>query len=245
MFSEAISSIWFCWRTSSRWIAPASSGSLSASRRCEEAVLCGGRFAAGGHDFSFPGLVHDNLATRRAWRPPSKDVERKVLRQSLAASVPSKRPPMRQHIGVVVLAREPRGGDVVAQRGAHLAVAVGGDRHADAGAADEQAAPRLAGLHRSRHLLGEVGIIDRLRAVGAEIEHVKSQSAQLRQKNGFQLIAAMIGGDGDDFSHDPGRNKSQRRLYQISASGVSRLPSIGSAFADHPRPAMKPPSWPD
>ncbi len=59
--------------------------------------------------FGFAFLGHDNLATRRAWRPPSKGGRRKVLRQSLAVSAPIMPPAQRQHIGVVVLAREPRG----------------------------------------------------------------------------------------------------------------------------------------
>ena len=67
----------------------------------------------------------------------------------------------REHVGVVVLACQPGAGAVMAQRGADMAVTVEGDRNADAGAADGDAASGPALAKRPGEGIGVIGIVDR------------------------------------------------------------------------------------
>ena len=52
--------------------------------------------------------IRTSLATRRAWRPPSNAVERKILRQSFASLGADEAGAEDEDVGVVVLARETR-----------------------------------------------------------------------------------------------------------------------------------------
>ena len=56
---------------------------------------------------------------------------------------------------------------------------VGGDRRPEAGAVDHDAGVGFAARHRPRHRRGDVRIVDRLGAVGAEIVHRQAAAAQV------------------------------------------------------------------
>ena len=78
--------------------------------------------------------------------------------QRLARDLDADQPLAERHdIGIVVLARQPRRGRVVGEHGADLGIAVGRDRDADAGAADQHAALGLARGDRLAHGLAESG----------------------------------------------------------------------------------------
>ena len=127
MFSEAISSIPSCWRRSSSADGGGDLGIGVGQRGGEEALEAGARDV----DRSWCVVSADgvNLAMRRAWRPPSNSVARKILQAILGHLLADDARAERQHVGVVMLARVSRAVvHVMAQRGADGGVAVGGDR---------------------------------------------------------------------------------------------------------------------
>src|SRR6266542_599964 len=89
------------------------------------------------------------------------------LKTGLASSQPSGQ---REHVGVVVLAAHPRREDIAAESRADAGDLVGRDGHADARAADENAAFDLAYRDGLGDLERVVGIVDRVGAVGAEVD---------------------------------------------------------------------------
>ena len=80
------------------------------------------------------------LSTRRWWRPPANGVSRKMRTRATATSAGEHAGAEREDVGVVVLAREAGRLRVPRGRGPDARDLVGGHRHADAGAADEDAA---------------------------------------------------------------------------------------------------------
>ena len=122
------------------------------------------------------------LSTRRWCRPPSNAVSRNAAEAVDRDAGADHARTQDQHVGVVVLAGEAGGGDVVAQGGADMAVPVGGDADADAGAADQDAAPRPAVAQRGGQRVGHVGIVDRAAVVGAEIEHLEPAALDARRE---------------------------------------------------------------
>ena len=75
----------------------------------------------------------------------------------------------REHVGVIVLAGELRRQRIVDPRAAARGIAVDGDRDADARAADRDSALGVAAAIASASFRAEIGIIDALGAVGAEV----------------------------------------------------------------------------
>ena len=176
--------------------------------------------AIGGDTFTIIGRRGEHGA------PPSKAVVKKDSQAILRGFGAEHAGAERQDIRVVVLAREPRRRHVMAERAADMAVAVGGDAHADAGAADQHAALRAAAAERVGDGIREIRIIDRIGAVGAEIEHLEAKRLQLRQQRGFKLITAVIRGDGNDVGHALAKLGTQAQLYQMSRPPASRLLSL-------------------
>ena len=132
----------------------------------------------------------------------------------------------RQDIRVIVPARELRRRHVMRKGATDMTIAIGGDAHADAGAADQHAALRATAAERLGDSIREIRIIHRVRAVGAEIEHLQAKRLQLRQQRGFKLITAVIRGDGNDVGHALAKLGAQTRLYQMSRPPASRLLSL-------------------
>jgi hypothetical protein len=135
-----------------------------------------------------------------------------------------------------VLARETRGGAVMDERTANLSMTVDGDRHADPGAADEDAATGAALAHRRSERFGKIRIVDGIAIHGAKIEHLESECLQLWHEQLFELEAAMIGGNGDSLGH-PGTGKDREgatiALATLPNVGVScQLPTIHRVLGD-------------
>ena len=116
-----------------------------------------------GEDLVEPALVARLAAERRRrGRRP---------RTRRPARTPMTRAPEGQHVHVVVLDALVRGVRVVADGRADAADLVGGDARADARAADEDAAVRLAAGDRQPEPLGEVRVVvGRVRAVAAQVD---------------------------------------------------------------------------
>jgi len=134
--------------------------------------------------------------------------------------------PDRENVGVVVLAREARGVEIVAERRAHAAHLVGGNLLALPAAAEHDAAIDAAIDDGAADGEAERGIVDRLFAVGAEVVDAVPEPRQGVLQMFFQRKAGVVGADGDTHG---------RQLYYvelamvpavvISARGEERLRS--------------------
>ena len=111
----------------------------------------------------------------------------------------------------------------MAYRGAHPAMPIGGDRDADTGAADKDAALGLAARDRTRERLCEIRIIHGLTTIGSEVKDLESQGFELGNEQNFEIVAGVIGSDCDRLDHT--------RSYQISGAGAS-MPPLLASWAD-------------
>ena len=81
----------------------------------------------------------------------------------------------------------------MAERSAHTGVAVGGDRHADAGPARQHAALTVPGQKPGREGVGEVGIVDRRLAMGAEVDDLVAEPVQAGDEELLELEPPVVG----------------------------------------------------
>ena len=95
-----------------------------------------------------------------------------------------------ENVGVVVLTRQSRGKGVRAAGGANAAVLVGGDGHADAGSADQEAEIGFFILERFTDLLRVDRIITAVRRVRADVGHRVAVFFQMRNDLFFNSTAA-------------------------------------------------------
>ena len=101
-----------------------------------------------------------------------------------------------QHVGIVVQAAHLGGQIVVASSGADAGILVGRDAHADARAADENAAVDFAFRNGLGDLRREVGVVDALGRQRAEVDGIVAEIADKRQDLPLDFVTAMIAGDG-------------------------------------------------
>src|SRR4051812_49129254 len=87
--------------------------------------------------------------------------------------------------------------DVVADRGANALHLVGRDRSADAGAADHDAARGFARCHLLRHGARDVGKIHRLVVIGADVDHVMAEAADVVDDGLLERPAGVVGSDDE------------------------------------------------
>src|SRR5881409_432978 len=126
--------------------------------------------------------------------------------------------PQREHIHVVVLDALVRGIRIVANRRPNARQLAGRDRRADAAAADEDPSLGAPVPYRLAHSERNIGIVDRIRAVRAYIEHVVPVLAKARRQGVLQLVTTMI-----SAYDDPHGLSSE--LYAIRAArGPQRRP---------------------
>src|SRR5262245_12445004 len=102
-----------------------------------------------------------------------------------------------EDVGVVVSAAHLGGDGVVAGGGADAAHLVGGDAHADVGAANQNAALDLALADGFADQNREIGIIDALGPGGAHVEHFVSEAFEEGDKPALGLEAAVVAADGN------------------------------------------------
>ena len=116
----------------------------------------------------------------------------------------------REDVGVVVLAREPRGVEVVAERGADAGDFVGGDLLALAAAAEHDAAVGAAFGDGAADGDADRRIVDRRFAVGAVIVDGVAEPRERLLQMFFEQEAGMIGADGDTHGGDCHRVRLSR-----------------------------------
>ena len=106
-----------------------------------------------------------------------------------------------ENVHVVVLDSLPRGVAVVADGGADAGKFVGGNRHAGAAPAHDDAAVGASIAQRRGDRFSAVGIVDGSGGVGSEVEHIMTLGAQCGGKVAFHLEAGVVCGEGD--AHGP------------------------------------------
>ena len=106
-----------------------------------------------------------------------------------------------QHVGVIVLPRQPRDLGQPCHRRAHARVPVRRVRHPEPCPAEQHPALRLVALDASRHIVREIRIVDGSRTGGAEIERLVAERAQLLDQPRLELHAGMVRTDGNHFRH--------------------------------------------
>src|SRR5207237_7345309 len=112
-----------------------------------------------------------------------------------------------ENVHIVVLDALARRIGVMAHRGADAGDLAGGDRRADARAADEDAARRAPGEDRLPELASLVGIVDAdCVGVGAEVHDLITGDDERRQDRVTKMDSSVVEGDGD--VHDETRSRS-------------------------------------
>ena len=111
-----------------------------------------------------------------------------------------------EDVGVVVLARQPRGVEIVAERGADADHFVGGDLLALTRAAEHDAPIGGAGSHRAPDRRADRRIVDRGVAVRAVIVDPMSEPCERRLEVLFQRKPRVVGAN---------RNSHGQRLYYV------------------------------
>ena len=122
-----------------------------------------------------------------------------------------------EHIGVVVAADQRGDLGLPAQSGADPLVLVERHGHAFARAAEGDALRQLARLDRFGQRVGEVGVVDALGRVGAEIEHLIAHGVEVTHQEFFHFIARVVAGD-TYFLH---------RISVYSCSALQRYKKTG------------------
>jgi len=102
-----------------------------------------------------------------------------------------------QDVQVVVFDALACGIGVVADRRPDARELAGGDAHPDRAAADQEAPVGATGEHRFGHRAGAIGVVDRLRGVGSQIEDVDAVRAEAPDQVALELHSRVIRGDGD------------------------------------------------
>ena len=155
-----------------------------------------------------------NRSTYRS--PPSKRAPRKARTSSTAELGADHLGAEAEHVHVVVLDALVRGVDVVADRGADPRELAGGDRGADARAADEHAA-LVAGLDRLAQLARLVRVVDPPRVgVRAQVDVSCPSAAELLEHALAQLHAPVV-----ERHRDVHATRSSRAAARVATfSGV-------------------------
>jgi 23S rRNA (cytosine1962-C5)-methyltransferase len=120
----------------------------------------------------------------------------------------------REHVGIIVRAREPRRIEIVAQSRSDARYLVGRDLFALTAAAEHDAAVGGAVGDRPGHRQTDRRIVDRFLAVGAVIVDLVPEARERLFEMLLQCEAGMVGADGDTHGE---------RLYYV---GLAMIPSV-------------------
>ena len=104
-------------------------------------------------------------------------------------------------------ASQPRGGDIMHQAATDLGITIGGDAHADAGAAHENAKIGTFVRHRCAHRVREIRVIDAGRAIGAKVLNLMPALDQHGDQPVLEGDTTMVGPEGHD------QRTSHRAIY--------------------------------
>ncbi len=138
------------------------------------------------------------LATRPAWRPAANGVARNDVDDLLVDLHRHESRRDGHHVGVVVLACQACELRVGHVGRAHADDLVGGDGHADAGAAHQHAEVGLAGGHLARRADREIRIVDGLLAVcGADVDDGDAGLGEVLGETLLLIESRMVAADDD------------------------------------------------
>ena len=137
---------------------------------------------------------HVPAACKRCLEERAQDVERQRRGRVARAQ--------REDVQIVVLARQPRRRGVADRRRPHAGHFVRGDGHADPAAAHQDAAIESALADAPCHRRGEVRIVHRFGAVGAEVLVRDTQFVQCRLQGILQCHAGVVGAQGHSHEAD-------------------------------------------
>lgn len=101
-----------------------------------------------------------------------------------------------------MLATQARSLDVVDKGGADVGIFIGGDAHADAGFADEDAEIGVSGEDLVDNGAGVVGVVDGVERVTSEVFELMPVFFESAKDNGLKVIASVVGSDGDFIGSD-------------------------------------------
>src|SRR6476661_2100631 len=113
---------------------------------------------------------------------------------------------------------------------------VGGDRHADAGAADEDRPLVLAAGDRLGHGERHVGIVGVLAGGGPVVGHIRARLAEHRYEPLLECQAGVVGTDRDGHATALTDSTTSRRPEMAVAARPTKTPSTPAAS----RPAISP-----
>ena len=102
-----------------------------------------------------------------------------------------------QQVGIVMLAGKGRGGGRAAEGGAHAHPAVGGDAHADAGPADEDAAVVGTVSNAACDFIGVVGIIAGILGHGTHVGHFMAPCLEEFYYGFLEVDSGVVRADGN------------------------------------------------
>ena len=132
---------------------------------------------------------------RRWWRPPANGVSSHSVEDFVRQAEGDDAAAHREDVRVVVLARQPRGEQVVAERGANAGDLVGGNLFALAAAAEHDAAVGASFDDRASDRHADGRIVDRRLAVGAVILDGVPEPLQRLLEVLFEEKPGVIGAD--------------------------------------------------
>ena len=186
-FSEAISSRPLFWRCRSWPMALGDLGVGLGERaphrgvgRCSVGMICSTE--ARGSALTSALVSAAIWSRRRWWRPPSNAVLSHSVDDLVGEAGGDDPAAQREHVGVVVLARQPGRVEVVAERRADAGHLVGGDLLALAAPAEHDAAVGLAADDAPRHVGADRRVVDRRLAVGPEVVDIMAEPLQRRRR---------------------------------------------------------------
>ena len=185
-FSDAISWIVVFWRSSSRRMMSAISGSVAPGRRM-------GSLTLGISPFFDRGDLVDAALVAAALEVGGEPHLQDLVGQSL----PHHTSADRQHVGVVVPAARLGGVQVVAQRGAHALHLVRGDLLALTAPTEHDAPVGPPGGDLTADGGADRRVVDRRLGVGAEVVHLVAVLLEHDDEMLLQAVARVVGADGD------------------------------------------------
>ena len=210
-FSEAIISSWRPCRSVSLRIASATSGSVRArfSMGVTSVLCCRCR--------SRPRAARGGRP-RRACRATRRGC-------AVALAVVERAAAEREHVRVVVLAREPGGRLVPRHRRPHAAVAVRGDGHADAGAAHDHSPAEAPGGHLLGEPVAEHRVVHRVERVRAEVLDGEAALLEVGLHLLLEREAGVVGGNDDRLGHGfRGFTRRGHALSRVYRAGLYPSP---------------------
>ncbi len=129
------------------------------------------------------------MSTRRACRPGPQSVASHASHNLEGERIADQSRPQSEDISVIVLPAVPGRGDVVAERRPHPGDLVSDHRRSNARPIDDDSFRAGAAGDRPGNGMGEVGVVDRIGAIGTAIVHLKTLFPQIETDSFLEGIS--------------------------------------------------------